>query len=462
MSSRRDFLKGFGAVAGTALGSVPFQSLMARSLEAPADGHATGYGPLRPVADDTTGLELIDLPDGFSYQTYGWTDDPMDDGLPTPARHDGMAVVKADGDLLTLVRNHEIVNDRGSFGPSDITFDPAAAGGTSNLQFDLGKGRFVRSWASLSGTMQNCCGGPTPWESWLSCEELVINPGFVMDDNGRRRELKLRNRHGYVFEVPAEGLVKPEPLIDLGQIQHEAAAIDPSSGIVYETEDNSWGSGFYRMLPREPGNLKAGGELQMMKVKGRPELRKDVPLETEMDVSWVTIEHPQRGHTPGTQDMSGVIKQGIRQEATIFARLEGCWYADGVVYFTSTSGGNLEKGQVYAFDIGEQTLRLIYETRDLLLMNKPDNITIAPSGSMVICEDGSREEMLLLMLSGDGQLFPLARNVIRLDGEKNDVSGNFAGAEWCGASFSPDGQWLFVNIQKPGITFAITGPWQHG
>jgi secreted PhoX family phosphatase len=462
MANRRQFLQGFGALAGTAVTAAPLRALMAKT-EAGSAGWSldSGYGSLRPTLDQTTGLPLIELPEGFSYHTYGWTDDPMDDGLPTPARHDGMAVVKAQGDLLTLVRNHEIVNDRGAFGPPEITYDPAGAGGTSNLQFDLAKGQFVRSWASLSGTMQNCAGGPTPWGSWLSCEELLINPGFVMQDGGKRRELRLRNRHGYVFEVPADKLVKPEPLLALGQIQHEAIAIDPKTDIVYETEDNNWASGFYRMIPAEPGNLKAGGRLQMMKVNGREDSRTGVPINQAMDVSWVDIEHPERGHTPGTQDMSGVIKQGIRQGATIFARLEGCWYANDLVFFTSTSGGDLGKGQVYSFDPRNQVLHLIYESRDQELMDKPDNITISPSGSVVICEDGSRKGMMLLMLSKAGDLFPLARNTIQLASEKNDFKGDYSTSEWCGASFSPDGKWLFVNIQKPGITFAITGPWQH-
>jgi hypothetical protein len=35
-------------------------------------------------------------------------------------------------------------------------------------------------------------------------------------------------------------------------------------------------------------------------------------------------------------------------------------------------------------------------------------------------------------------------------------------SEWAGATYSPDGRWLFVNIQSPGITFAITGPWKAG
>ena len=461
MGDRRQFLQGFGAFAGTALTTAPLHALMAKAEAGAGSWNLDqGYGQLRPTLDENTGLPLIELPPGFTYRTYGWSGDPMDDGLPTPPRHDGMAVVKAEGDLLTLVRNHEIVNDRGAFGPSEITYDPAAAGGASNLQFDLAKGEFVRSWASLSGTMQNCCGGPTPWGSWLSCEELLINPGYVMQDGGKRRELGLRKRHGYVFEVPAGELLKPEPLLALGQMQHEATAIDQKTGIVYETEDNAWASGFYRMIPTEPGNLKAGGRLQMMKVDGRGDLRSGAPLNLPMDVSWVDIEDPERGHTPGTQDASGVVKQGIRHGASLFARLEGCWYANDQVFFTSTSGGDLGKGQVYVLDPRNQSLRLIYESRNQELMNYPDNITIAPSGSLVICEDGSRQGMMLLMLTMTGDLFPLARNCVQLNGEKNDFSGDYSGSEWCGASFSADGKWLFVNIQKPGITFAITGPWQ--
>jgi len=460
MTNRRQFLQGLGVLAGTTITAASLQALMTRT--ATGAGHwDKGYGPLAPALDQATGLPLIDLPPGFSYHTYGWTGDPMDDGLPTPARHDGMAVVKTQGDRLTLVRNHEIVNDHGSFGPGDITYDPGAGGGTSNLQFDLKTGQFVRSWASLAGTMQNCCGGPTPWGSWLSCEELVINPGAVMGDGGKRRELKLRQPHGFVFEVPGEPLVKPEPLVALGQMQHEAVAIDPKTGIVYLTEDNHWVSGFYRMVPFEPGNLRAGGRLQMMRVDGRGDLRSGVPLNQPMVASWVDIVHPARGHSPGTQDQSGVIKQGIRQGATKFARLEGCWCADQRIFFTSTSGGDQGKGQVYAYDPLQQQLTLIYESRDARLMAYPDNITVSPSGAMILCEDGSRNGNLLLVLTPEGGLFPLARNTIQLQGQRNGFSGDYRRSEWCGASFSPDGHWLFVNIQRPGITFAIAGPWQH-
>ena len=53
---------------------------------APMSRRAFGpdYGPLHPVKDQTTGLELISLPKGFEYISYGWTGDPMTDGRPTP------------------------------------------------------------------------------------------------------------------------------------------------------------------------------------------------------------------------------------------------------------------------------------------------------------------------------------------------------------------------------------------
>jgi secreted PhoX family phosphatase len=48
------------------------------------------------------------------------------------------------------------------------------------------------------------------------------------------------------------------------------------------------------------------------------------------------------------------------------------------------------------------------------------------------------------------------------NGEKNDIVGDKRGSEFAGACFSSDGHWLFASMQDPGITFAITRPWQAG
>ena len=80
---------------------------------------------------------------------------------------------------------------------------------------------------------------------------------------------------------------------------------------------------------------------------------------------------------------------------------------------------------------------------------------------MVLCEDGSGREYLH-GLSLDGQIFRFAENNAVLNGERG-LFGDFSGSEWAGATFEPkNGNWLFANLQSPGITFAITGPWKQG
>jgi uncharacterized protein len=77
-------------------------------------------------------------------------------------------------------------------------------------------------------------------------------------------------------------------------------------------------------------------------------------------------------------------------------------------------------------------------------------------------EDGNLTGQRLIGLTRQGEVFPFAQNTMVLHGEHNGISGDFRGEEWAGATYSPDGRWLFVNIQTPGITFAITGPWDNG
>jgi secreted PhoX family phosphatase len=131
---------------------VPFQALLSRQASAAELPYSPDYGPLAPVNDDNTGLPLIMLPAGFRYISFGWTGDPMRDGNPTPSAHDGMAVVESRGNQVVLVRNHE--QETGTpFAPAELSFDPGASGGTTNLSFNIRTGQWIESWPSLSGTV---------------------------------------------------------------------------------------------------------------------------------------------------------------------------------------------------------------------------------------------------------------------------------------------------------------------
>ena len=452
MPDRRRFL----VTAGAFLGAAPFHALACRVAEtggalAPNESVASdvGYGPLGPVVDGTTGLPLLLLPPGFRYVTFGWTGDPLADGLATPPAHDGMAAFPIANGLVRLVRNHEM--REGLPFASRPLYDPGGGGGTTTLDFDPSAGALVNAHASLTGTAVNCAGGPTPWQLWLTCEETVLGPG-----EGPGYELP----HGYIFEVPADGATaaSAEPYRAMGRFVHEAVAFDPATGIAYETEDRS-ASGLYRFLPDQPGQLQAGGRLEMLAIDGAPayDTRTGQTVGAWQPVTWSPIADPD----PEDIATDSVYRQGLAGGGATFARLEGIWYGDGRIYIVSTTGGDQEAGQVWEYDPSGERIRLLFESPGVEVLDMPDNLTVSPRGGLALCEDGETDDHVR-GLTLDGEIFPFAKNNVVLDGERNGIAGDFRHSEFAGVVYSPAGDWLFVNVQTPGITFAITGPWGDG
>ena len=450
--NRRSFIHTSASAIGSAAAVCSMQSFLNQQAYGAAVSRTTHLAPIR---DETTDRELLQLPEGFRYRSFSWTGDELAAGGRCPAGHDGMGVVAQQDNVVTLIRNHEVSRDEPAFGDPSLAWDPRGGGGCTRLKFDLSTGEWLSCNIAISGTHRNCAGGVTPWGSWLTCEETVEGPGDHRD--GRR--LSFQRTHGWIFEVHADGQEKPVALKDMGRFVHEAVAVDPKTGYVYETEDRLT-SGFYRFVPDTPGHLADGGRLQMMKAKGVSDLRTRSNVRQKYDISWVDIDEPQRSHDNDSEDGQtlGVFRQGQRQGGATFARLEGCWYGNDRIYVVSTSGGCNGSGQIWACTPAEQTMELIFESPSNDVLDSPDNIAVHNSGALVLCEDGSVVPQRIHWLGQNGQLTTLATNNVVLTNESGN-DRDFRGAEWAGATFSADGSWLFVNIQSPGITFAITGPW---
>ncbi len=461
-TTRREFLSAGFSVCSAFGVSAALSSLNGRMAfgETPANDVN-----LIPTPDETTGLPLLRLPEGFRYQSFGWTKDPMGDGSLTPEMHDGMGVVAVDGDTLTLIRNHEVGTD----GPAlthrnGAAFDTKAQGGCTTLLFDGKQEKFTGSWVSFSGTSRNCAGGITPWGTWLTCEETVLGPAAI--DRYKKNAVRdFEQEHGWIFEVSPDGSSQPLPLKSMGRFVHEAVCIDHKTGIVYETEDRGT-SCFYRFIPNEAGKLAAGGTLEVAEVVGQADLRGGVPAGAQYNVRWHKIADPERAHSSekGVPDELGVYKQAAAMGGTTFSRLEGCWFGNDCVYFDATSGGAAKAGQIWKYDPATEKLSLLFESPAKHVLNMPDNLCVSPQGGLVLCEDNNygvtEFPQRMFALSQSGKLQLLAENNVVLNGEKNGLKGDYRNREWAGASFSPDGKWMFANIQTPGITFAITGPWE--
>jgi len=467
-TNRRGFLKhGLVAAGGLGLGLTAWARLARQGT--PPVFHAS-LGPLLSVNDQNTGLSLVKLPQGFRYRSFAWADEKLADGYIGPAACDGMGVVGEENGIITLVRNHELSGSSGVIGDPEKAWD-VTGGGTTTLKFDTRSERLVDSRVSLNGTTENCAGGVTPWGTWLSCEEGPVTPELMHHGVELRQKFwgmeNAKKPHGYVFEVHPDGESDPQPIIPMGQFYHEAAAVDPRSGTVYMTEDRAPYAGLYRYLPTVPGDLKAGGSLQMLRVEGQRELTGAVTLNHPMGFGWVDIPEPGRGHTPGTHDGAGVVSQGMSAGGTAFVSLEGCSYFDESIYFTSKAGGRARAGQVFRLNIARNTLEMIFESSGHNGFSGPDNIIVSPGGSLMICEDRLglfKKGQRIAGLNAAGELFEFCQlnPELRASYGGHDLQDTAARSEWAGVCFSADGKWMFANIYNPGVTIAITGPWHEG
>lgn len=465
MNSRRSFLKNTSFVS---LGFIGLNQFINNHTVAESISELAAqmrFGPLVSQQGD-----ILALPEGFTHKVISRHGDMMSDGLISPGMHDGMGAFPLSNDRIMLIRNHEISpgpQPTSPFGPQNqhigkITkskvYDYAKGertclGGTTSFIYNEKSGKVELEYLSLVGTVRNCAGGMTPWNSWITCEESEFKKGALNS--------ALEKDHGYNFEVPVSETIQltdPQPIKAMGRFVHEAVAVHPQNGIVYQTEDSDTGI-FYRYLPNVKEKLHEGGKLQCLALKNwkSADSRNWATLTTDrfptkklFDVEWLDLDHVES--PDGDLRMRGFQKGAVR-----FSRGEGIWYGKNELFFACTSGGTKGTGQIFRYVPSKHEgqsrekdspgrLELFLEPNDISIFQSCDNLTVAPWGDVVICED--KRDPRIIGITPKGKTYVIAKNI------------GYPGSEFAGPVFSPSGNTLFVNIQSPGLTLAVTGPWK--
>jgi secreted PhoX family phosphatase len=460
-----------GTVAATMFGPLGLAGTPDVSAHALAQyNQAAGFGDLVP---DPKGR--LALPEGFQYAEISPAGSELSNGGLVPDWHDGSAAFPGPDGNIFLVRNHEITYEPNDDPrilpvPSTTPYDKEALGGTTTVVVAPDR-TVVESFVSSSGTLSNCAGGSTPWGTWLTCEETTSQ--LLLDED----EITTALPHGYVYEVDPsdpEGALSRTPITGMGTFAHEAAGVDPDTGIVYLTEDgetdavfmdpskDTGGSFLYRYVPvdttPEPGALQKGGKLEALKAV-TPPASNDADLldiDDALGVTWIEVDTV---NTNADANAKGALR---------FNRLEGASFAAGTLWFCDTNGGEQRLGQIFRYTPATNTLELFYEGEDsagleqtdggidYARLESPDNITVSPWGDVFVAEDGGGVNRII-GFTPEGESYVMAlHNIPYPTLEEEGLPINFQ-SEVTGPTFSPDGQTLFFNVQYPGTTFAVWG-----
>ncbi len=375
------------------IGAGAVASLPTRAL---AQDAAPGPGPYGSIDDvDPDALGLI-LPPGFSARVIAESGSEVGDtGYRWHAYPDGAATFPDGEGGWHYTCNSEV-------------FSPRGLGGVSVVHFGS-DGEILEARRALEGTSANCAGGPTPWGTWLSCEEFDTTGGAADPEP---------QPAGMVWEVDPTGVTDPVARPAMGIFSHEAVAVDPEGERLYATEDQFDGH-LYRYTPDAYPDLASG-------------LLEAADVADDGSVRWVEVPDPTA--------TSGSVRAQL-PDVTQFLGGEGIWYHDGEVFFTSKFDG-----KVHALDVRTDQYRVIYDAGTFTspVLSGVDNVTVdAGSGDVYVAEDGT-DPIELVIITPEGEVAPF----VRLTGEQHD------GSEITGPCFSPDRTRLYFSSQRGGTNLA--------
>jgi secreted PhoX family phosphatase len=356
------------------------------------------------------------------------------------------------------------------------------------------------------GTLNNCASGPTPWDTYLTCEETFNKyfyygeepppAGSVEERYGigseepylwyttenrfdMRAEPNEYHRFGWVVEIdPFDPASTPKKRTALGRMEHENAVVVTGrngEAVVYMGDDTQF-EYFYKFVGAEPIKKALGAGRSPLDAGTLHVAR----FADDGSGRWVPLVHGGPGLTTadGFADQADIlIRTRVAAEAagaTPMDRPEWCAVQPrtGAVFFTCTNNTartesvnaanpRLENrfGHIIKVDEGGNPSAEAFEWDVFLLAGDQASGATVPADQAFGSPDGlwfDRQGRLWIQTDGtQPTVNGAAQNnqMLAADTGTGDIRRFLVGpprSEITGITAAPDGRSLFVNIQHPG------------
>ena len=317
----------------------------------------------------------------------------------------------------------------------------------------------------VQGTLGNCAGGKTPWNTLLTCEEnhhyVVGEIDFTKDEreysfqaqSGWQRFYDMPPEHyGWVVEVdPFTGAVKKHT--SMGRFSHESATVveaDDGRCVVY-TGDDKTNECIYKFIADKPGSLERGTLYAADTING---------LWLPLDIN---INSRLSGHFKDQTDMLIRCREAAKLAgATPQDRPEDIEQdpESAAIFITLTK--NAEVGRPYGsilkiVEANNNSLALSFSSSIFLTGGSetgfacPDNLAFDKKGNLWFSSDiaGNQTNKPPYSAFKNNGLFFVAMQGPEA-GQVIQVASAPVYAEFTGICFSTDGKSLFLSVQHPG------------
>lgn len=371
--------------------------------------------------------------------------------------------------------------------------------GNTNYQI-TGPAKGAVGGDTVIGTLNNCASGPTPWGTYLTCEETTNNYFDTSKDE---------RGYGWVVEIDPQAelseLATPAKRTAMGRFSHENTAymLGKNNRVAFYMGDDTTPGGIYKFVPHKAvdlGNRKANmGLLDEGTLYG-------ARFNADGSGEWLELSYGKNGlvtgatdpgktdrtSTPTTVDFNNQADVLIKCQAA--SRVAGAtqmdrpeWITvgpDNKVYCTLTNNGSRQitdaanprtansHGHMIEWrEDGDDVTATKFKWSIFLLagsskereenkqgningdeFSSPDGLRVDPQGRLWVQTDAGTSASTTNIFGNNGMYY--------VDQESKKSSRFLVGPTGCeitGLAYTPDLKTFFINIQHPGADWPIKG-----